>query len=189
MTKEILETIKVLKQGGTILYPTDTIWGVGCDATNAHAVEKVYHIKRRSESKSFIILLDDISKLSNYVEVVYPIALDLIQQYTKPLTIIYPKAKNLAKGVPAEDHSIGIRVTHDPFCKALIEEFGKPIVSTSANISGQETPYSFDKVSEKIKKSVDYVVNYRQEEVSGQMHPSTIIKMQNDGTFTLVRDF
>lgn len=188
MTKELQETIKVLKQGGTILYPTDTIWGIGCDATNAQAVEKVYQIKRRNENKSFIILLDDIAKLEQYVEKVFPIAIDLIQQYSKPLTIIYPNSKNLAKGVAAADHSIGIRVTRDPFCKALIAAFGKPIVSTSANISGQETPYSFDKVSDKVQKSVDYVVNHRKDNSSGQIHPSTIIKMEPDGTFTLVRD-
>lgn len=189
MIEEIQETIKILRKGGTILYPTDTIWGIGCDATNAHAVEKVYQLKRRNESKSFIILLDDVARLEKYVEKVFPIALDLIQQYTKPLTIIYPNAKNLAKGVAAEDHSIGIRVTRDPFCKSLIKTFGKPLVSTSANISGQETPYSFDKVSEKIKKNVNYIVPLRWNEVAGQIHPSTIIKMQEDGTFTLVRDF
>jgi L-threonylcarbamoyladenylate synthase len=140
MEKDIEKCYKVLRKGGIILYPTDTIWGIGCDATNHKAVQRIYDIKRRKETKSMIILLNDILKLEFYVEKVPAIAFDLINKYDNPLTIIFPNAKNIAKNVIADDGSIAIRIVKDEFCKWLLNLFNKPIVSTSANISGEETP-------------------------------------------------
>src|SRR5271157_3173642 len=133
---EIKKCVEVLKKDGTILYPTDTIWGIGCDATSQKAVEKIYHLKKRVESKSLIILLADMKEISNYVETIPEIARDLMKNVDRPLTIIYPNAKNLAKNVIAEDNSIAIRIVKNEFCKNLIRTFGKPIISSSANYSG-----------------------------------------------------
>jgi L-threonylcarbamoyladenylate synthase len=183
---EIEKTIQILKKGGVILYPTDTIWGIGCDATNNKAAEKIYKIKQRAHQQSFIILLDDADKLKDYVEHVPSIAYDLISQYVRPLTIIYPKAKNIAKNVMAEDGSIAIRIVNELFCKTLIREFGKPIVSTSANISGEGNPISFPAISEMIKSAVDYAVEWERN-VIREVNPSTIIRLFNNGTFDVVR--
>jgi len=142
---EIEQCLKVLRNGGTILYPTDTIWGIGCDATNSKAVNKIYRLKKRVESKSLIILLDTPEKIKNYVTQVPEIALDLLENIDRPLTIIYPGAKNLAKNVIAEDNSIAIRIVKNEFCRKLIHEFDKPIVSSSANISGEPSPLVFKK--------------------------------------------
>jgi len=186
MNEIIVETINVLKRGGVILYPTDTIWGIGCDATNSKAVEKIYKIKQRAQQQSFIILLDDADKLKEYVEQVPPIAYDLISQYVRPLTIIYPEAKNIAKNVMAADGSIAIRIVNDLFCKTLIQRFGKPIVSTSANISGEANPVSFPAISEQIKTTVDYAVDWERNVVR-EVNPSTIIRLFDNGTFDVVR--
>jgi L-threonylcarbamoyladenylate synthase len=186
MEEDIRKCLKVLNKGGLILYPTDTIWGIGCDATSEKAVQKVYKLKMRSEAKSLIILLDDILKLNFYVEKVPPIAYDLIEQYLDPLTIIYPGAKNVAKNVIAKDGSIAIRIIREDFCRRLLNLFGKPIVSTSANISREETPLTFGKIPDKIKHGVDYVVKYGQQNV-GQFKASTIIKISERGDFKTVR--
>lgn len=186
MIKDIEKCFKVLQNGGVILYPTDTIWGIGCDATNAKAVEKVYNIKMRAETKSMIILLDDIIKLEFYIEKVPAIAFDLINQHNAPLTIIYPNAKNLAKNVIAKDGSIAIRIVKDEFCKRLLNIFNKPIISTSANISREETPLTFSKIPQSIKDKMDYVVSYGQDKV-GQFKASTIIKISERGDFKTVR--
>lgn len=183
---EIEKTIQILKKGGVILYPTDTIWGIGCDATNNKAVEKIYKIKQRAQQQSFIILLDECDKLKEYVEHVPPIAYDLITQYVRPLTIIYPDAKNIAKNVMAQDGSIAIRIINEVFCKTLIQKFGKPIVSTSANISGEANPVSFSVVSEQIKSGVDYAVDWERDVVRA-VNPSTIIRLFDNGTFDVVR--
>ena len=150
-----------MRAGGVILYPTDTVWGIGCDATNPEAVKRVYEIKRREDSKSMLVLVDSDAKVDLYVKEVPAVAWDLIELSTKPLTIIYDGAKNLAENLLASDGSIGIRVTAEEFSKQLCFRFRKAIVSTSANISGEPTPKSFSEISEEIKNSVDYIVSYR----------------------------
>jgi L-threonylcarbamoyladenylate synthase len=169
-----------------ILYPTDTIWGIGCDATNEEAVAKIFKLKKREDSKSMIILLDSEARLPSYIREVPEVAWDLIECADTPLTIIYDGAKNLAKNVVAEDGSIGIRITKDEFCKRLIEKFRKPIVSTSANISGNDAPASFSDIDEDIINGVDYVVNLRQEELS-KSSPSAIIKLGVGGEVKIIR--
>ena len=186
MESDLEACFKVLKNGGVILYPTDTVWGIGCDATNAKAVERIYQIKKRAETKSLIILLDDILKLDFYVENVPVTAFDLINNFNEPLTIIYPNAKNVAKNVIANDGSIAIRIVKDEFCKRLINLLNKPIVSTSANISREDTPLTFSKISDQIKNDVDYVVQYRQDKVV-TYKPSTVIKISDKGDFETIR--
>ncbi|MDP4292599.1 MAG: L-threonylcarbamoyladenylate synthase [Bacteroidota bacterium] len=185
--QELWRAVEILKSGGTILYPTDTIWGIGCDATNFEAVENVYKIKHRVESKSLIILLDEVSKLYDYVEKVPDISIDLINSLNKPTTIIYSNAKNLSPNVIATDGSIAIRVTKDPFCRDLIKLLGKPIVSTSANISGDPSPVIYRDVHEDILNGVDYVVNLYQSRVNSSK-PSTIIRLFENGEFIIVRN-
>jgi L-threonylcarbamoyladenylate synthase len=183
---EIKNCLEVLKKDGTILYPTDTIWGIGCDATSQKAVEKIYYLKKRVESKSLIILLADIKEITNYVETFPGIARDLMKKVDRPLTIIYPNAKNLAKNVIAEDNSIAIRIVKNEFCKNLIRTFGKPIISSSANISGEQTPMIFKCISKEIIDHVDYVVNLYQD-VLREVKPSRIIKLKANGEFQIIR--
>jgi L-threonylcarbamoyladenylate synthase len=186
MEKEILNAIEVLRNGGLILYPTDTIWGIGCDATNEKAVERIFNLKKRDEKKSMIVLLDNEMKLQSYVREVPEVAYDLIEYAENPLTVIYDHAKNLAANVLAEDGSIGIRITKDIFCKKLVERFRKPIVSTSANISGENSPSNFSEISEEVKRGVDYIVALRQEEYSKNL-PSTIIRLKTNGEIKFIR--
>lgn len=186
MIDEIKKACVVLQAGGIILYPTDTIWGIGCDATNDEAVKKVYELKHRVDNKAMLVLTDNPSKLNIYVSLVPDIAWDLIEVADKPLTIIYPKAKNLASNLLADDGSVGIRVTSEPFSKALCERFRKPLVSTSANISGQTSPANFSEISEEIKAGVDYIVNYRQDEKI-KATPSGIIKLSDGGVVQVIR--
>ena len=187
LTTEIKNAVEVLASGGTILYPTDTIWGIGCDATNQKAVDKIYKIKRRMESKSLLMLVESPDRIFDYVEKVSPLFIDLIKSYDKPLTVIYQGAKNVAKGVAAEDNTIGIRVSKDEFCKELISAFGKAIVSTSANISGEPSAIRFQQISEKVKSQVDYVVKLYQNEIR-LMRPSRIIRITETGDFEIVRE-
>jgi L-threonylcarbamoyladenylate synthase len=187
MIEEVKRTVEHLRKGHVILYPTDTIWGIGCDATNEKAVERIYDIKERIESKSMIVLLDDEKKLEQYVKIVPVIAFDLIHSISKPLTIIYPNAINLARNVMASDKTIAIRITRYDFCKQLLELFGKPIVSTSANVSGEPSPLAFSKISKKIIDKVDYVVDYHRDIVNATK-PSTIIKIDARGNFNIIRD-
>ena len=187
MDEEIKKVIEVLKSGGVILYPTDTIWGIGCDATNAKAVARVYDIKRRQDSKAMLVLVDDCNKLERYSNGVTETAYQLIEFSEKPLTIIFDEAKNLAPNLIGDDGSIGIRVTKERFSKELCRKFGRPIVSTSANISGQKSPSAFSQISQEIKDSVDYIVNYRQNDNSSHT-PSSIIKLGQDGVFKLIRN-
>ena len=183
---EINKVLEVLKTGGIILYPTDTVWGLGCDATNAEAVAKIYALKNRAGNKGMIILLDTENKLQGYVQEVPDIAYDLIEYSEKPLTIIYPGAKNLAINVISEDKTIGIRIPKHDFCQQLIQRFRKPIVSTSANISGEPSPVNFSKIDQKIIDGVDYVVDLEQE--SNEVKQiSTIMKLAIDGQFTFIR--
>ena len=169
-----------MNEGGVILYPTDTIWGIGCDATNEEAVRRVYEIKQRSDSKAMLVLVDSPVKVDFYVQDVPEVAWDLIEVADKPLTIIYSGARNLAPNLIAEDGSVGIRVTNEEFSKRLCQQFRKAIVSTSANISGQPSPANYSEITEELKSMVDYVVGYRREEM-GHPKPSSIIKLDKGG--------
>jgi L-threonylcarbamoyladenylate synthase len=184
--EDIVNSLKILKEGGVILYPSDTIWGFGCDATNNDAVEKIFRIKSRNDSKSFIILVDSVAMLERYVKDIPEIALDLIEVSETPITIIYPKAKNLAPAIPAEDGSVGIRVCMDEFCNKLIGRFRKPIVSTSANISGEPSPSHFMEIQEKIIQAVDYTVEYKREDRQKHL-PSPVIKVEQNGVIKIIR--
>jgi L-threonylcarbamoyladenylate synthase len=183
---EIEKALAVLKTGGVILYPTDTVWGLGCDATNEEAVAKINEIKGRPADKSFIILLDTDSKLQSYVSEVPEVAYDLIEYTENPLTIVFPGAKNLAKNAINADGTIGIRIVKHDFCQQLIQRFRKPITSTSANISGAPTPLFFDEISDEIKERVDYIVDWEQE-IKTQKKPSTIMKLAPGGQFSFIR--
>lgn len=186
LKEEIEKALKVLKEGGIILYPTDTIWGIGCDACNPDAVDKIFKLKGRSETKSMIVLLDTENKLPSYVREVPEIAYDLIEYAENPLTIIYSGAKNLAPNTIGKDGSIGIRITRGDFSKQLIQRFKKPIISTSANLSGQPSPANFHEISDEIIEGVDLVVEWRQDDVSIK-RPSTIMKLEPDGRFVFLR--
>lgn len=184
--EEIKKAVHVLQSGGVILYPTDTIWGIGCDATNEEAVKRVYAIKQRNDSKSMLVLLDNPVKLNYYVTDVPDIALDLIDLSEKPLTIIFPDARNVAQNLIAADGSLGIRITDEEFSYGLCRQFRKPIVSTSANISGTLAPATFKDISETILNSVDYVVSCRQNETA-RKQASGIIKLLKNGTIEVIR--
>jgi len=186
MEEDIQKAVKVLKAGGTILYPTDTIWGIGCDATNNRAIQKIYKIKERSKKSSFIILLEKESKITDYVEKVPDILWDLLKSIDSPTTIIYPKAKNLAKNVIAPDGSIGIRVVKDEFCRRMISKFNKPVVSTSANFSGEPSPLVFKDISEEIKNKVNYIVKSNRNKLN-KIKASTIIRIKLSGEFEVLR--
>ncbi len=186
LKEEINKALEVLKTGGIILYPTDTVWGLGCDATNAEAVAKIFALKNREDTKSLIILLDTENKLQSYISEVPDIAYDLIEYTEKPLTIIYSGAKNLAKKLINQDGSVGIRIPKHEFCQQLIQRFRKPIVSTSANISGEPTPTNFSEMSQAIIDGVDYVVDLEQESTE-KKQPSTIMKLEADGKFIFIR--
>ncbi len=176
-----------MREGGVILYPTDTVWGIGCDATNEDAVRRVYEIKQRQDSKAMLVLVDSSVKVDFYVRDVPEVAWDLIDLADKPLTIIYSGARNLAANLLAEDGSVGIRVTNEDFSKRLCQQFRKAIVSTSANISGQPSPKNFSEISEEVKSAVDYIVGYRQEEMSNPK-PSSIIKLDKGGVIKIIRE-
>jgi L-threonylcarbamoyladenylate synthase len=185
--EDLKNALKILRPGGVILYPTDTIWGLGCDATNNDAVEKIFRIKSRIDSKSLIILVDSEAMLERYIKEIPAIALELIEVSDRPLTIIYPKAKNLALSIFAEDGSVGIRVCKDDFCNELIRRFRKPIVSTSANISGEPFPSYFPEISEKIITAVDYTVEYRRNDRQKNL-PSPVIKIEYNGVIKIIRE-
>ena len=176
-----------MRRGGVILYPTDTIWGIGCDATNAEAMARVYQIKQRDDSKALICLVDSEGRLQRYVRQVPDVAWDLIELADKPTTVILDGAVNLAPNLVANDGSIAMRITREEFSRELCYRFQKAIVSTSANISGEPTPATFDEISDEIKNAVDYVVKYSRQ--SREKHkPSSIIKMSANGQFTIIRE-
>ena len=185
--REIKAALQILIDGGVILYPSDTIWGLGCDATNENAVKRIYEIKKRTDSKALLVLIDNPAKLQAYINEIPEMAWDLIELSDKPLTIIYPDAKNLASNLIADDKTVGIRVTNESFSKKLCERFRKPIVSTSANVSGKKTPATFNEISEEIKSSVDYIVNFRQNETI-LSNPSSIIKLGKGNVIQIIRD-
>lgn len=187
MHDDLKKAIEVLKNGGLILYPTDTIWGIGCDATNHDAVQKIYDIKKREDSKSMLVLMENPALLERYVDDVPEVAWDLVEISTAPLTVIYPNAKNLAKNLIADDGSIGIRFTKEKFTNQLLQRFRRPLVSTSANISGKKTPTFFSEISDEIKNAVDYVVEFRQDDVT-PAQPSSIIKLGSGGKIDIIRE-
>jgi L-threonylcarbamoyladenylate synthase len=186
MRTAIDKALNVLKTGGVILYPTDTVWGLGCDATNEQAVDKINSIKGRASDKSFIILLDNDSKIQSYVSEVPDVAYDLIEFAENPLTIIFSGAKNLAKNVINADGTVGIRIVKHDFCQQLLQRFRKPITSTSANVSGSPTPQTFDEISNDIKDAVDYIVDWEQE-LQTPKKASTIMKIGPGGQFSFIR--
>lgn len=184
--EDIKESLNALRKGGIFLYPTDTIWGLGCDPTNEAAVNRIFKIKSREESKSLIILADSIGMAERYVKEIPEIIYQLTEVSDSPLTIIYPYGKNLAPGVCSEDGSIAIRICNDSFCSELISRFRKPIVSTSANFSGRPSPANFSEIDKELKEGVDYVVKYRQDD-RGKGAASPVIKINSDGTIKILR--
>lgn len=185
---DLREAVRVLRTGGVILYPTDTVWGIGCDATNETAVQRIFDIKHRADSKSMLVLLDGAGKLQGYVERVPETAWTLLEMADgqKPMTIIYPNAKNLAHNLLAEDGSVGIRITREPFSKALCEQLHRPIVSTSANISGEPAAKVFDEIAQEIRDAVDYVCMYRRNDKTPHQ-PSSIVKIDEAERITIIR--
>ena len=185
---DLQAALKVLREGGVILYPTDTIWGIGCDATNAEAVARVYEIKKRMDSKAMLVLLDGAGKLQGYMEKVPETAWMLLEanEGQRPMTIIYPQAKNLAPNLLADDGSVGIRITEEPFSKALCEQLRRPLVSTSANISGEPAAKLFSEISPEILEAVDYVCLFRRDDNS-PAHPSSIIKIDDKERIHIIR--
>lgn len=185
---DLHEAVRVLREGGVILYPTDTVWGIGCDATNEAAVQRIFEIKHRADSKSMLVLLDGAGKLQGYVERVPDTAWTLLEvsEGQKPMTIIYPKAKNLAHNLLAEDGSVGIRITQEPFSRALCEQLRRPVVSTSANISGEPAAKVFDEIVQEIRNAVDYVCMYRRNDKTPHQ-PSSIVKIDEAEHITIIR--
>lgn len=183
--EEINNCLSILKRGGLILYPTDTVWGIGCDATHAGAIEKIFTLKKRSDQKALICLVSDFKMLNQFVEEVPEVAYDILKYARKPTTIIYDNPIRIAENLVPADNTLGIRVTKDDFCQKLIRKLKRPLVSTSANISGESTPKSFSEIAPEILKGVDYVVNLQQSKKSGK--PSAIIKLSNDGKVKVVR--
>jgi len=184
--KELQNAHETLKRGKLILYPTDTVWGIGCDATNFEAVQKIYDLKKREESKSMICLVSDFKMLNQYIEDIPEVAYDILKYAQRPTTIIYDKPRHVAENLVADDNTLAIRVVNDTFCRNLIKRFKKPIVSTSANFSGQSTPKSFKEIHEDILKGVDYVVNLNHQKKSSKA--SSIIKLTSDGIVSIIRE-
>ncbi|MCB0806693.1 MAG: threonylcarbamoyl-AMP synthase [Bacteroidales bacterium] len=187
MKDDIKKAVASLKSGGIILYPTDTIWGIGCDATNSKAVDKIYKIKGRQKTASFLILLEDVKKITQYVKETPEIIYDLIESFDFPTTIIYPKAINLAKNMIAPDGSIAIRIVREGFASDMLKAFGKPVVSTSANFSGEPSPLMFKDISDSLKEKMDYIVEADRTNVR-VTKPSTIIRLKPNGEFEIIRD-
>jgi len=185
MHQELKNCLEHLKNGGLILYPTDTLWGIGCDASKPEAVKKIYALKKRTNSKSLICLVADERMLSKYIKDIPEVALDIIDVAENPTTIIYDNPQNIASNLIASDNSLAIRIPDDEFCFQLIRKLNGAIVSTSANISGQESPKSFSEISDDILKGVDYVVNLHREKTAPK--PSSIIKLSSAGLVTIIR--
>ncbi|NSW94382.1 MAG: threonylcarbamoyl-AMP synthase [Bacteroidales bacterium] len=184
--EDIENALRILRGGGVILYPTDTVWGLGCDATNGDAVKKIFKIKSRQEEKSLIILVNGEEMLGRYVKDVPEIVYEIIHINDKPLTVVYPRGRNLADDVCSKDGSVAVRICNDEFCNELITRFRKPIVSTSANISGKPTPSNFSEIGEDIRNAVDYIVKFRQDETERNTS-SPVIRFFPDGTFKILR--
>jgi len=185
MENEIKNCVRALKQGGLILYPTDTVWGIGCDATNFDAIEKIYKLKKRNDSKTMICLVSDFKMLQQYIEEIPEVAYDILKYAVKPTTLIYDRPKRVAENIIAEDNTLAIRVVRHKFCNQLIKKFGKPIVSTSANFSMQPTPNSFSEISQELINNVDYVVSIDRKRKSKKT--STIMRLQENGIINIIR--
>jgi L-threonylcarbamoyladenylate synthase len=186
MEQDIQKCLEVLAAGGTILYPTDTIWGIGCDATRTDAVQQIYGLKQREDSKAMLVLVDSPDMLSRYVDEIPEMAEKILEINEDPLTIIYPSGRNLAGNLLAPDGSIGIRVTTDPFCEELIRRFRKPVVSTSANKASQPSPAAFREIADDIRSGVDYTVTWRQHDKT-KRKPSGILKVSLNGEISVIR--
>jgi L-threonylcarbamoyladenylate synthase len=186
-TNEVNKAAEIVKNGGLILYPTDTIWGIGCDATNYDAVERIFQIKKRDSNKSMIVLMKDYNELKDYLKILPQIDFEQFKNEIRPLTVIYQHAINLAENVIAKDGSIAIRIPKDDFCNELIKSIGVPLVSTSANFSGEPSAENFKNISEELKYQVDYIVNYAQDLVKDNK-PSKIIKIMGDGKIIVIRE-
>ena len=185
ITEEIQNAYEVIKEGGIILYPTDTVWGIGCDATNPEAVAKIYKLKQRAETQSMIVLMNGEKMMYNVFKDIPEVAWQIMELSENPTTLVLDKPRNVAPNLIAPDNTLGIRIVKEPFCFKLLEKMKKPLVSTSANISGKPTPKSFKEISPEIIKGVDYVVNLHREKIAGK--PSTIIKLTNDSQVKVIR--
>lgn len=186
MKKEVEICVRVLRRGGTLLYPTDTVWGIGCDATDESAVNEVFRIKKRSDAKAMLVLADSVGMVREYVEVIPEAALQILEVNDEPLTIIYPGARGLASSLTADDGSIGIRITSEPFSKALVKALGRPLVSTSANLAGQPPPVNFSGIPAEIRTAVDHVAAWRRlEQIKNK--PSGILKVYLNGEIRILR--
>lgn len=183
---DVERAAEVLRQGGIILYPTDTVWGIGCDATQPEAVRRIFDLKRRVDAKSMLVLVDSLAMLESIIPQMPEIAYDLIEVATRPLTIVYDKAQGIAPNLLAEDGSLGVRMTQEAFSSALVRRLRAPIVSTSANVSGEPTPAVFAAISQEIRDGVDYIVGYRQTD-QGKASPSQIIKLSCKGEIKIIR--
>lgn len=185
MNEEVHKAYEVIKEGGIILYPTETVWGIGCDATNPDAVAKIYALKRREESKSMIVLMNSERMVYNVFKDIPEVAWQILDLSEKPTTLILDNPRNIAKNLIAPDNTLGMRIVKEPFCYKLLERMKKPLVSTSANISGEPTPINYKEISPEILKGVDYVVNLQQEKMTGK--PSAIIKLTSDSQVKIIR--
>ncbi len=185
INSEIQKAFEVIQNGGIILYPTDTVWGIGCDATNTDAVAKIYQLKQRAETQSMICLMNGEKMMYNVFKDIPEVAWQILDLCQKPTTIILDNPRNVAPNLIASDKTLGIRIIKEPFCFKLLERIKKPLVSTSANISGQPTPKSFKEISPEIIKGVDYVVNLHKDKICDK--PSTIIKLTNDSQVKIIR--
>jgi len=188
--EDLQAALEVLRKGGVIVYPTDTVWGIGCDATNAEAVKRIFALKQREDSKSMLVLLDNTAKLDYYVDVPETAGMLLAasedNDTAKPMTLIYPNARHLAENLIAKDGSVGIRITNEPFSKALCAQLKRPLVSTSANVSGHPTAHFFHEIEQAVLDGADYVCRFRREDDTPH-EPSAIIKLNTDGTFVIIR--
>jgi len=185
LNQEIQNAYEIIQQGGIILYPTDTVWGIGCDATNSEAVAKIYKLKQRAETQSMICLMNGEKMMYNVFKEIPEVAWQIIDLSDKPTTLILDNPRNIASNLIASDSTLGIRIVKEPFCFKLMEKMKKPLVSTSANISGQPTPIAFAAISSEIINGVDYVVNLHRDKIGGK--PSTIIKLTNDSQVKVIR--
>ncbi len=185
MNEEVHKAYEVIKEGGIILYPTETVWGIGCDATNPDAVAKIYALKQREESKSMIVLMNGERMVYNVFKDIPEVAWQILDLSEKPTTLILDNPRNIAKNLIASDNTLGMRIVKEPFCYKLLERMKKPLVSTSANISGMPTPINYKEISPEILKGVDYIVNLQQEKMTGK--PSAIIKLTSDSQVKIIR--
>ena len=187
LTSELDRIVNALDHGQSILFPTDTIWGIGCDATNELAVDQIFEIKNRPKNKPFVVLVDSITMLRQYVKEVHPRIETLLHYHTRPLTVIYPHKGGIARNTVGADDTVAIRVTLDPFCQDLIRHLGRPVIATSANVSEEPFPKSFQEISNEVKEKVDLIVDYRTE-MGMDNEPSCIVKLSERAELVFLRD-